>query len=299
MRHLKAGARKKCTVKRSSGNPGRKRIRNRVPRPSANNVARTPSCVGPWESFELSCARFASLRPSFIVLSFLWLLLFSDARSSSSPPIAAIKERKRSQKERRTQRGGSRKRERERDKKRDEKEERDRLFSSPSWTSPCSLSRLDVIKTKPRAGPPSRRLINCFVRDTSLFKRNRALLSPPVLLSYRLDHSAHPAHPNDSYLFVQRVRTGVFQPASQRRHRGYRNLREGFDSARLVRWIEGPARKRDSDRGRRKWKSRSTVLYKVNRRESNFLAQLYRPEQAIYKVFSIYKLSAVGRGFFS
>lgn len=111
MRHLKAGARKKCTVKRSSGNPERKRIRNRVPRPSANNVARTPSCVGPWESFELSCARFASLRPSFIVLSFLWLLLFSDARSSSSPAIAAIKERKRSQKERRTQRGGSRKRE--------------------------------------------------------------------------------------------------------------------------------------------------------------------------------------------
>lgn len=193
MRHLKAGARKKCTVKRSSGNPERKRIRNRVPRPSANNVARTPSCVGPWESFELSCARFASLRPSFIVLSFLWLLLFSDARSSSSPPIAAIKERKRSQKERGTQRGGSRKRESERDKKRDEKEERDRLFSSPSWTSPCSLSRLDVIKTKPRAGPPSRRLINCFVRDTSLFKRNRALLSPlssslTVLTTLRTPH---------------------------------------------------------------------------------------------------------------
>lgn len=38
-------------------------------------------------------------------------------------------------------------------------------------------SRLDVIKTKPGAGPPSRRLINCFVRDTSLFKRNCPLFS--------------------------------------------------------------------------------------------------------------------------
>lgn len=68
--------------------------------------------------------------------------------------------------------------EREREKDGEEKEARARLFSSPSWTSPRSLSRLDVIKTKPRAGPPSRRLINCFVRDTSLFKRNWALLSP-------------------------------------------------------------------------------------------------------------------------
>lgn len=75
-----------------------------------------------------------------------------------------------------------------------------------------SLSRLDVIKTKPRAGPPSRRLINCFVRDTSLFKRNWASVSLPLSpsLSPPLDHPAHPAHPSDSYLFVQRVRTGVF-----------------------------------------------------------------------------------------
>lgn len=42
-------------------------------------------------------------------------------------------------------------------------------------------SRLDVIKTKPGAGPPSRRLINCFVRDTSLFKRN----FPPYLFLQR------------------------------------------------------------------------------------------------------------------
>lgn len=177
MRHLKARARKKCTVKWSAGNPERKRIRNRVPRPSANNVARTPSCVGPWESFKLSCARFASLRPFFIVLSFLRLLLFSDAQSSSFSPIAA---RKRNQKERWTKRDGlkKRKKEKERGGRGEEKEARGRLFSSPSWTSPRSLSRLDVIKTKPRAGPPSRRLINCFVRDTSLFKRNWALPSP-------------------------------------------------------------------------------------------------------------------------
>lgn len=102
--------------------------------------------------------------------------------------------------------------EREREKEREEKEARGRLFSSLSWTSPRSLSRLDVIKTKPQAGPPSRRLINCFVRDTSLFKRNWALRPPlsPLLLSYSLDHPAHLACSNNSYLFVQRVRTGVF-----------------------------------------------------------------------------------------
>lgn len=123
-------------------------------------------------------------------------------------------------------------------------EARGRVFSSPAWTSPRSLSRLDVIKTKPRAGPPSRRLINCFVRDTSLFKRNWALpssLSSSLAISTTL-----------RTLHIRATRTclySVLEPAffsrrQQQRHRGYRNLR-GFDSARLVRRIEDLERKRD------------------------------------------------------
>lgn len=288
IRHLKASARKKCTVKWSAGNPERKRIRNRVPRRSANNVARTPSCVGPWESFKLSCARFASLRPSFIVLSFRRLLLFSNARSSSFPPIAAIKERKRSQKERRTKRSGLKERERERE-----------IDSSPLLHGPLHARSLasTLLRRSPGLDHPAVDSLTVLYATPLCLKETGPSFLSPLLLSYPLDHSAHPAHPNDSYLFVQRVRTGVFQPTSQRRRRGYRNLREGFDSARLHRWTEGPTRKRDPDRSRRKWKSRLTVLYKVNRRENDFLAQLYYSEQPIYKVFS--KLSAVGRGFFS
>lgn len=125
------------------------------------------------------------------------------------------------------------------------KEERGRVFSSPPRTSPRSLSRLDVIKTKPRAGPPSRRLINCFVRDTSLFKRNWALpssLSSSLAISTTL-----------RTLRIRATRTclySVLEPAffswrQQQRHRGYRNLRRGFDSACLVRRIEDLDEKRD------------------------------------------------------
>lgn len=102
-------------------------------------------------------------------------------RSSPFSPIAAIKDRKRSREEReRARRGkGGRRQEAE---------------SSPLLHGPLhrSLSRLDVIKTEPRAGPPSRRLINCFVRDTSLFKRNWAPPAAPRLSS-PLDRPAHPA----------------------------------------------------------------------------------------------------------
>lgn len=131
--------------------------------------------------------------------------------------------------------------EKEREKEREEKEARGRLFSSLSWTSPRSLSRLDVIKTKPQAGPPSRRLINCFVRDTSLFKRNWALRSP-LSSSFTLLTTLRTSHVRTTRTCLYSVlEPAFFQPASQRRHRGYRNLKEGFDSARLVRWTEGPA----------------------------------------------------------
>lgn len=189
MRHLKAGARKKCTVKRSSGNPGRKRIRNRVPRPSANNVARTPSCVGPWESFELSCARFASLRPSFIVLSFLRLLLFSDARSSSSPPIAAIKERKRSQKERGTQRGGSRKKEREREIKRETKRKRE-IDSSPLLHGPLHARSLasTLLRRSPGLDHPAVDSLTVLYATPLCLKETgpSSLPCPPLLPSWPL-----------------------------------------------------------------------------------------------------------------
>lgn len=294
MRHLKARARKKCTVKWSAGNPERKRIRNRVPRPSANNVARTPSCVGPWESFKLSCARFASLRPFFIVLSFLRLLLFSDAQSSSFSPIAA---RKRNQKERWTKRDGLKKRKKEKERGGGRRKRKREADSSPLLHGPLHARSLasTLLRRSPGLDHPAVDSLTVLYATPLCLKETgpSPLPSPPLLPSW--PPYAPPACPNNSYLFVQRIRTGVFQPTSQRRHCGYRNLRERFDSARLVRWTEGPAWKRD--RGRRKWKSRSTVLYKVNQRESNFLAQLCRSEQLIYKVFS--KLNAVDRGFFS
>lgn len=103
------------------------------------------------------------------------------------------------------------------------------VFSSPPRISPLSLSRLDVIKTKPRAGPPSRRLINCFVRDTSLFKRNWAL--PPPSSSPAVSTTLRT-------LRIRATRTclySVLEPAffsrrqRQRRHRGsLRNLRIRF-----------------------------------------------------------------------
>lgn len=95
-------------------------------------------------------------------------------------------ERARIQTEKGRQSGGERERERERRRK---EAEPPPFLHGPLHVLSLSLSP-DVIKTKPRAGPPSRRLINCFVRDTSLFKRNWALSSLPF--SWPLDQPCAP-----------------------------------------------------------------------------------------------------------
>lgn len=186
----------------------------------------------PWESFKLSCARFASLRPFFIVLSFLRLLLFSDAQSSSFSPIAEIKERKRSQKEGWTERGKLKKRKKKKERKKEEKGG-ERPTSSPLLHGPLHTRSLasTLLRRSPGLDHPAVDSLTVLYATPLCLKETGPFSLPfPLLL-----RSWPPCTPrNNSYLFVQRVRTGVFQPTSQWRHRGYRNLREGFDSARLV-----------------------------------------------------------------
>jgi len=255
-----AARKKRPVIRRSVGHRWRKRTRNRVPRPPANNTVRARARIrervpgfipGVHDSpaLVLPSPRF---RPSAGFYFFSAPLPRPPPPPPPPPPSRPLlprpapraaslaEERKGGGKER-----GTEKERRDRGRKKGEsggdrkEEKRGRVSSSPPRTSPRSLFRLDVIKTKPRAGPPSRRLINCFVRDTSLFKRNWAFSSSfsfSLRFSWPLDHPAHPAHPSDSYLFVQRVRN-AFQ--ARRRHREYRDRR-----ARSVNFDEKESRPR-------------------------------------------------------